>query len=393
MSKTFLSIFFISFIHVTFSLNNGLGLTPPMGFNTWNHFACNINETVLREAADLIIELGLNKIGYQYINIDDCWMTDKRNEKGELVVDPKRFPRGMNALSDYVHQLGLKLGIYSSAGFKTCQRLPASLDHEDIDARSWAKWGIDYLKYDNCFHDARAAKERYTRMRDALNSTGRPIFYSICDWGEEKLYEIGKTLGNSWRTTYDISNNFDSVRSIFRQNSDLAKHAGIGGWNDPDMLEVGNGKLTIQEDRTHFALWAIVKSPLLLGCDLTKISKEQLAIISNKEIIDINQDKLGIQAECALNCNTADSQGSAKRAQIFTGLLDKSNYVLTVTNWNDKETFTNIKINFKELELPRAKYMVRNLWKHENVGVFEDGFSIEKIESHDTSIFKLIKQD
>ncbi len=371
-------------------LDNGLGRTPPMGFNTWNHFDCDINETVMRQAADSIVRLGLREAGYIYVNIDDCWMTAERSPAGELVPDPTRFPHGIRVLADYVHQLGLKLGIYSSAGKLTCQRLPASLDYEDIDARAWARWGIDYVKYDNCFHDERAAKERYRRMRDALNKTGRPMFFSICNWGEERLYEIGSELGNSWRTTYDIENTFDSMRSIFRQNAFLAKHAGVGAWNDPDMLEVGNGVFTVPESRTHFGLWAMAKSPLLLGCDLTKISPEDFNIISNKEVIAIDQDPKGKQAVCVTNCESSDFTGSSRGAQIFVAELAQGDFAVSVTNWNNDSAFTDVKVNFKELGLSASSYRVRDLWKKADVGVIKDGFTVPRIESHDTAMFRLI---
>ena len=371
------------------ALNNRVGLTPPLGFNTWNHFACNISEAIIRDAADLIIKLKLNEVGYNYINIDDCWMASKRSPAGEFVPHPTRFPRGIKILADYIHQRGLKLGIYSSAGTMTCQMLPGSLDYEDIDARTWARWGIDYVKYDNCYHDERAARIRYTRMRDSLNATGRQIFYSICNWGEENLFKIGKGLGNSWRTTYDIENSFESMRLIFRLNSLLANFSGTGGWNDPDMLEIGNGKFSHAESRTHFALWAMAKSPLLLGCDLSKISAEDFAIISNKELIDLNQDPKGIQAKCALNCNMGDFLGTTVRPQIFVGELKNGDFALSVTNWSDKVVFTKIKVNFEQLKLPQKRYKVRDLWGKLNLGEINDEFVIEKIDIHDTAVFRL----
>ena len=386
------TVFILCVLSAVFALDNGVGLTPPLGFNTWNHFGCNINENVMRQAADLIVRLGLDKVGYKYINIDDCWMASQRSAQGELVPDPKRFPNGIKNLADYVHQLGLKLGIYSSAGTKTCQGLPASLDHEDIDARIWAQWGIDYLKYDNCYHDARSSKERYTRMRDALNKTGRPMYYSICNWGEEKISEYGNSLGNSWRTTGDIEDRFESVRSIFKQNHILAKYAQVGGWNDPDMLEVGNGGLSVVESRTHFALWAAAKSPMLLGCDLTKIKDFALKIISNNEIIAVNQDKRGIQAVCTLNCKDEDFSGSATKAQVFVGGLENNAFVVTVTNWNNKDTFSNVKVNFAELKLPVNKYYVRDLWEKKTLGLFMEHFIVPKVDPHDTHIFKLTLQ-
>jgi len=195
----------------TLALDNGVGLTPQMGWNSWNKFACNINETLIKQTADKIVSLGLDKIGYTYVNIDDCWMLKERDAEGHMIPDPKTFPGGMKALGDYIHERGLKFGVYSSAGNYTCEGRAGSLYHEDIDAMDWASWGVDYLKYDNCFNENVPAIVRYPRMRDALNKTGRPIFYSICNWGYENTVEWGPKTGNSWRTTMDIKGIWASI--------------------------------------------------------------------------------------------------------------------------------------------------------------------------------------
>ena len=372
-----------------FALDNNQGLTPPLGFNTWNYFGCDINENTIMKTADAIVNLGLKEVGYTYINIDDCWMDSKRNEQNELVPHPTRFPHGIWFLASYCHQKGLKLGIYSSAGYLTCQRLPASQGYEYIDARTWAKWGIDYLKYDNCFNDYASAYERYSRMRDALNATGRNIYYSICNWGEENVWSWGKEVGNSWRTTIDISNGFSSVRSIYKQNIKLAKYAGPGGWNDPDMLEVGNKGMTYEESKTHFTLWAMAKSPLIIGCNLTNVDKEDLEILRNRDIIDLNQDLLGKQAECLKNCESNDFSGNAKQPQIILMELLNDDYGLAVTNWNDNNEFSDIKIEFSELLLKKMNYDVKDLW---NKKITKDvsGIEIEKLKIHETKVFRLI---
>ena len=199
----------------------------------------------------------------------------------------------MKAIGDYIHGKGLKYGIYSSAGTKTCQGRAGSLNHEEVDAADFALWGVDYLKYDNCYNEKVSGHIRYPAMRDALNKTGRPIFYSLCSWGEEDVWQWGNVTGNSWRTTGDISDNWESVENLFYINDKHPESAGPGGWNDPDMLEIGNGGLTLDEERSHFALWAFAKAPLLIGCDLAKVSTDSLNILKSALLISVNQDSLG----------------------------------------------------------------------------------------------------
>ena len=279
-------------LSITLCLKNGVGLTPAMGWNSWNHFGCDISEKVIRETAEKIVSLGLKDLGYQYINIDDCWQVGRDETTKKIVPDPKTFPSGMKNLSDYIHSLGLKFGLYSDAGFYTCAGRPGSLNHEEIDAQTYAEWEVDYLKYDNCNHDGSSGRtNRYPKMRDALNQTGRPIFFSICEWGTENPWEWGKETGNSWRTTGDISDNWNSFLNILDKQVGLEKYSEIGAWNDPDMLEVGNGGMTINEYQAHFAIWSILKAPLLLGCDVNNISEEIMNIIGNRYLIAINKDE------------------------------------------------------------------------------------------------------
>jgi alpha-galactosidase len=260
-----------------------------MGWNSWNTFGCDVNEDKLKSAAAKVQEFGLDKLGYNYINVDDCWLLKERDAQGHVQVDPKNFPSGMKALADHMHGNGLKFGLYSSAGTYTCAGRAGGLDHEVIDAQDYADWGVDYLKYDNCFNQDRPALERYPAMRDALNATGRPIFYSICNWGEEETWKWAPETGNSWRISMDIFDSWESVESNFDgHGQNKAEIAGPGGWNDPDMLEIGNGGLTHEEERTHFALWSIMKAPLIIGADLSKISQSSLDIMKNEEIIAVN---------------------------------------------------------------------------------------------------------
>jgi alpha-galactosidase len=283
--------------------------TPPMGWNSWNYFAERVTDKDIRDAADQIVASGMKDAGYIYINIDDTW-EGERDANGVLHTNSK-FP-DMKALADYVHSKGLKLGIYSGPGTKTCGGYAASLGHEEQDAKMYAAWGIDYLKYDLCSfipdvmlkqapHDEaqqmRLMHAAYEKMGKALQSTGRPIVYSLCQYGWDSPWEWAPALGgNSWRTTGDINWHWDRIYTILEQQAGLEKYAGPGHWNDPDMLEVGNGKLTLAENRSHFSMWAMLASPLLAGNDLPNMKPEIKAILTNRDVIAIDQDALGHQA-------------------------------------------------------------------------------------------------
>ena len=276
------------------ALGNGLALTPQMGFNDWNAYGCNVSESLIKSTAVAIHNDGMQAAGYQYVNIDDCWMTPSRNSAGQLVPDPNKFPDGISGTATYVHSLGLKLGIYEDAGTNTCAGYPGSLGHESTDAQTFASWGVDYLKYDNCNNQGVSAQARYTTMRDALAATGRPILFSLCDWGQENVWTWGANAGNSWRTTGDINASFGSMLSIFHNNVGLASYAGPGHWNDPDMLEIGNG-MSATEDRTEFSLWAEMAAPLISGTNIANASSTTLSILTNKNLVAIDQDSLGRQ--------------------------------------------------------------------------------------------------
>ena len=288
----------------------GLADTPQMGWSSWNKFQTEINETLIRDIADKMVELGLVEAGYVYLNLDDGWHGE-RDEQGFVHEDKEKFPSGMKALADYLHSKGLKLGIYSDAGTNTCACYTGSLGHEYQDAFTYARWGVDYLKYDWCYTSNINPKGAYALMRDALRWAGRPIFFSMCEWGQSKPWEWAGEVGHSWRTTGDIgvgflpiSQRYDEegnpvwtplgVMAIVDMNEPLRQYAGPGHWNDPDMLEVGNG-MTAAEDRAHFTLWCMMAAPLILGNDLTDMTPETLATITNKEVIAIDQDPLGIQ--------------------------------------------------------------------------------------------------
>jgi len=288
--------------------NDGaLAETPPMGFNNWNAFGCDVNEALIKETADFFVSSGLKDAGYEYVNIDDCWSLMERGADGRLVPDPVKFPSGIAGVADYVHSLGLKLGIYGDAGTRTCAGYPGSLGTEALDAQTWAEWGVDYVKYDNCYNQSDGTREdfvrRYTAMHEALLATGRPIVYSICEWGQSQPWEWAPSMGvgHLWRTTGDITDNWSSIRDIIAFNAPLAQYAGPGHWNDPDMLEVGNGALTAIEKRTHFSMWAMMAAPLIIGTDLRIATEETLSILENREIIAIDQDSLGIQGAVVSN--------------------------------------------------------------------------------------------
>ena len=285
-----------------------VALTPPMGWNSWNYFAEKVDDKGVRAAADQLVATGMKDVGYVYVNIDDTW-EGERDASGVLHTNAK-FP-DMKALADYVHSKGLKIGIYSSPGPKTCANYAGSLGHEEQDAKLYAEWGIDYLKYDLCSFipevmekqapNDHAAQMRlmtaaYAKMDKALKSTGRPIVYSLCQYGWDAPWEWAPALGgNLWRTTGDIDPTWDRMYAIVSQQEGLEAYAGPGHWNDPDMLEVGNGKLSMAENRTHFSLWAILAAPLLAGNDLTAMKPEIHAILTNRDVIAIDQDTLGEQ--------------------------------------------------------------------------------------------------
>lgn len=282
----------------------GLALTPQMGWNTWNKFQGNINEQLIKETADKMVELGLVDAGYVYLNIDDCWH-GQRDANGFITENKEKFPSGMKALGDYIHSKGMKFGIYSDAGRQTCACFPGSSGHEFQDALVYARWGVDYLKYDWCHSKDLNSKGAYSLMRDALYAAGRPVLFSICEWGSTKPWLWAENVGHSWRTTGDISPAFKdgvnygdwtalSVLDILDKQDTLRKYAGPGHWNDPDMLEVGNG-MSVNEDRAHFTMWCMLAAPLILGNDLTNMSKETLDIIKNKAMIAVDQDSLGVQ--------------------------------------------------------------------------------------------------
>lgn len=361
---------------------DSLAPTPPMGFNNWNTTECGpeFNEEMIKETADIFVEEGLRDAGYEYINLDDCWAEPERGEDGKLVPNKERFPEGIKALADYVHDRGLKLGIYTSAGTRTCSEvpgMPGALGHEESDAQQFADWGVDYLKYDNCNHEGVPAQERYTAMRDALDATGRDIVYSICEWGVNEPWEWAPEMAELWRTTGDINDTWEKMTENLKENLPLAEYAGPGRWNDPDMLEVGNGGMSDTEYRSHFSLWSIMAAPLLIGTDLREADDATLEILGNEEVIDVDQDPLGKQGEVV-----SDDSG---KWVISKELADGSRAVALFNETDDEQT---ISTTADEVGLPEADtYETRDLWEHED-GESSGEFEAE-VPAHGTVLLKV----
>ncbi len=356
---------------------NTLAATPPMGWNSWNKFGCNVSEDLIRQIADAMVASGMKDAGYQYVVIDDCWQV-QRDSNGNIVVDAKRFPSGMKALADYVHAKGLKFGLYSDAGTKTCAGRPGSRGYEFQDARQYAAWGADYLKFDWCSSSTQDARSSYELMRAALDASGRPIVFSICEWGSNKPWLWGKGIGNLWRTTGDISDKWQDHKKwpdgsccsngmvdILDQQVGIESYAGPGHWNDPDMLEVGNGGMTTAEYRAHFSLWAILAAPLIAGNDLRDMKPEIREILTQKEVIAVDQDPAGIEGHRVRK--DGDSEVWAKP------LRDGSRAVIFLNRGiADKE----ITVSWEDLGYPaHLSARVRDLWQAKDMGEHKGMFS------------------
>jgi alpha-galactosidase len=364
------------------ALENGLSRTPAMGFNNWNATNCRaeFNEQMVRQIADIFVARGLKDAGYTYVNLDDCWALPNRDGAGNLVPDPVRFPNGIKAVADYVHGKGLQFGIYTSAGTKTCNALgfPGGINHEQQDANLFASWGVDYLKYDNCGdHLGQSAQLRYTKMRDALRATGRPILFSICEWGSNAPWEWAQPVGNSWRTTGDISDNWGSMLGIFKANVGLASNAQRGAWNDPDMLEVGNGGMTATEYRSHFSLWAMMNAPLLIGADLRSANQATFDILTNRDVIALDQDGLGVQA---------DEIGNANGLHVLTKPLDNGD--VAVALFNETSSTATISTTATAAGLGNAtSFQLRDLWS--KAVTSSSGAISASVPAHATVVYRV----
>jgi alpha-galactosidase len=365
-----------------------LAATPPMGWNSWNHFAGHVTDADVRSAADELVSTGMRDAGYVYVNVDDTWQ-GKRDAAGVLHTN-ERFP-DMKALGDYIHSKGLKFGIYSSPGAKTCGGYAGSLGHEAQDAKMYASWGVDFLKYDLCSfqdnlhkvqaehpNDPNAANNlmiaAYRKMGAALKATGRPILYSLCQYGVDQPWKWGPGLGaNMWRTTDDIDDSYGRMIAIGFSQAGLSKYAGPGHWNDPDMLEIGNGKMTLDEYKTHMSLWVILASPLLAGNDLSKMTEADKALLMNKDAIAIDQDSLGKQGDRLYESGDLDVWTKPlSGGRVAVGLFNRS--------WSVREVSVDLEqIGFK------SGGSVRNVWEKKDLG-HRSGVVTETLPKHGAAL-------
>jgi alpha-galactosidase len=391
--KRIISLVTISFLFLSISAQkfDQLAKTPPMGWNSWNKYGCNVSETMIMGMADAIVSSGMKDAGYEYVVIDDCWQVS-RDENGEIVADKDRFPHGIKYLADYIHSKGLKFGIYSCAGTLTCAGRPAGRGHEYQDALTYSRWGVDYLKYDWCNTGTQDAKSSYSIMRDGLYAAKRPIVFSICEWGSNKPWEWAGAVGHLWRTTGDITDTWNSMMENFLQQKDFARYAGPGHWNDPDMLEVGNGGMTTEEYKTHFSLWCMAAAPLLAGNDIQNMSPETKSILLNKEIIALDQDSLGRQAICWRDNGNY---------QVWLKMLSKNEKAVCLLNSSDEKK--SVLVDFSLLAQSRTtkwgpgsplkleNYTVRDLWDHKDLVLKESSMYVELLP-HSVKVYRFIKK-
>jgi alpha-galactosidase len=374
-----------------------LAQTPPMGWSSWNKFACNVTEQVIRATADAMVTSGMKDAGYRYVNIDDCWQGE-RDPKGFLRAHAQRFPSGIKALADYIHAKCLKLGLYSDAGAKTCGGQEGSRGHEYQDALMYAEWGVDYLKYDWCNAEDLNAQGAYTTMHDALSAAGRPTVFSVCEWGNNKPWEWAPRIAQLWRTTGDIYPCFDckkdhgtwyswGVLQILDLQKGLRQYAGPGHWNDPDMLEVGNG-MPHHEDRAHFSLWSMLAAPLVAGNDLRDMSAEVLGILTNRDVIAVDQDRLGLPGF------TYATRGGV---ELWFRPLDQDAWAMCALNrtarpqklqfdWSQENVVDSV--SKREARFRTTGYRIRDLWTQQDLGTTKAVLNAD-VASHDVLMVRL----
>jgi alpha-galactosidase len=348
-----------------------------MGWNSWNHFGCNVSEQLIEEEADAIAASGMRDAGYRYVVIDDCWQV-ARDAQGVIVADSSRFPHGIKALADYVHSKGLAFGIYTDAGTKTCQGRPGTLGHEEQDARTYASWGVDYVKEDWCNAAGLIAQTQYAKFRDALAHSGRPIVFSICEWGSNQPWEWAPSVGNLWRTTDDIEDKWPSMLANLDQNGQHASAEKPGAWNDPDMLEVGNGGMTDAEYRAHFSLWAIMAAPLMAGHDVRSMSAATKEILLNREVIAVDQDSLGKQGILVWE--------PSPELQVWSKPLADGSHAVALLNRSTSAA--KITANLSRVGLHTDSAIVRDLWAHADRGRVGRQYSVE-VPAHAVVMVKM----
>jgi len=375
-----------------------LAPTPPMGWNSWNTFNANINEKLIKDVADAFVKDGYKDAGYNFIIIDDCWSMKQRDEGGNLIADPAKFPGGMKTLADYIHSKGLKFGIYGCAGTRTCGDYPGSKGFEMKDAKLFASWGVDYLKYDWCNTPGLNAEKAYTTMRDALYATGRPIVFGICDWGDNQPWLWAKNIGQLWRISGDIAPCFDcvvdhgtykdwGVMKVVYMRKDIRKYSGPEGFNDFDMMEVGTG-MTESENRSHFTLWSMLASALIMGNDIRNADPATVSILTNKNMISINQDPLGIQAFKYKDIDSTEVwvKPLKNKEWAVCFLNRKKEPVPFEFNWSEH------KINDPDfdftVDFSREKYNLFNVWTRKQGGTTGETMK-SQIAGHDVLVFRL----
>jgi alpha-galactosidase len=363
---------------------DGLAPTPPMGWNSWNTFAVNIDENLVKGVADAMIANGMQKAGYTYIVIDDAWEAKERDSLGNIIPDPLKFPSGLKALGDYLHAKGFKFGIHNCAGTKTCADYPGGRGHEFQDARSYASWGVDYLKYDWCNHGTANAQETYKTMRDALHTAGRPIVFSLCEWGNNQPWLWAEKVGHLWRTTGDIRDCYDCQgvydigwKFILDKQDGLEKYAGPDHWNDPDMLEVGNKGLSVAESRAHFTLWCMLAAPLMAGNDVRHMTDETREILTNRDVIAIDQDPLGKQGYRFMDHPSK---------QIWAKELSNGEWAVCFFNAGSEPL--DLRVTWSNLSFLQGAYRIRDVWAKKDLGKTDENFA-RKIPSHDVLLVRL----
>lgn len=367
-----------------------LAPTPPMGWNSWNFYNCNINEEKVKRMADAMASNGMKEAGYQYIVIDDCWQI-ARDKDGYIIADPKKFPSGIKALADYVHSKGLEFGIYSCAGRLTCQKRPGGAGYEAKDAQRYAEWGVDYLKYDWCNSENMSSQVQYSTMRDALYHAHRPIVFSLCEWGSTKPWLWADSVGQLWRATGDIQDRFDighGVMKIFDEMSKIRQYNKPNAFNDPDMLEVGNMGLSYIESRTHFTLWCMMAAPLIAGNNLATMKPDILSILTNKTAIGVDQDKLGIA--CFLWSKNDGIETWVKPladGSFAVCFLNRSGSAATL-NFNCQQTFADPDFN-KKYTID-GTYTINEVWNNQNLGTTAKPITAT-IKKHDV-LFVVLKK-
>jgi len=375
-----------------------LAPTPPMGWNSWNTFQTNIDEKLLHDMVDTYVASGMREAGYKYFTLDDGWMTMERDKNGQLEADPKKFPSGIKAFADYVHSKGLKFGIYNCAGDKTCAGYPGTRGHEYEDARLYASWGVDLLKYDWCNTDSLNAREAYITMARALQATGRPILFSLCEWGNHRPWLWANGVGEMYRATGDITANFDkdkhmgtwtalSVLTILDKQPAIRQYNGPNHWNDPDMLEVGNG-MSFAEDKAHFTMWCMLSAPLVAGNDLRKMSPQTKSILTNKDLIAIDQDALGIAAYRGAAVNGLETWVKPlKNNQWAICFLNRSDKAQDVV-YDFAKNPLNDNFSKRTAEFNGTTYRLHDVWGDKDAGTTKSTFK-RSIPAHDIVLLLL----